>query len=498
MNISLYTNAQECFEDLSEVLRVFYPGAQIVAAPREDAFLRHERSETPGWVQEQYDLQGERLQWTVPLSGDGWEVKRRRRRSVKQGAYWLLRRVTGKQPPWGSLTGIRPTTLFYERLRKGDSPQEAEEALLRLFDLRQDRAHLLRQTCDTQKPYIHPPRDAVDVYVGIPFCVTRCSYCSFFAEPLGKGKLVPPYLDALFVEMEAGAELLGRLGLAPRALYVGGGTPTALTAQQLSKLLERMRSLFGGAQEWTVEAGRPDTIDEAKLAAIGESGVTRISVNPQTMNDQTLRLIGRAHTAEDAERAFLLARRMGFDNINMDLIAALPGETLEDFDATLGRVGALSPDSLTVHTLARKHGSVMNEFGFHPAPPEVAEAQVERAAHRAAQMGMRPYYLYRQKNVAGNLENVAYALPGKESIYNIDIMEETVHILALGAGAISKRIIPEQTRIERAPNVGDVGHYIARVQEMIARKENLWRDRLPCAPERHNEQGNLADPRYRF
>ena len=344
---------------------------------------------------------GNGLQWTAPLSGDGWEVKRRRRRSVKQGAYWLLRRVTGKQPPWGSLTGIRPTTLFYERLRKGDSPQEAEEALLRLFDLRQDRAHLLRQTCDTQKPYIHPPRDAVDVYVGIPFCVTRCSYCSFFCRTSRQGKAGAAVPGRPFCGDGSGrGAAWAAWPCAPGALR-GGRHAYGADGAAAFKLLERMRSLFGGAQEWTVEAGRPDTIDEAKLAAIAQSGVTRISVNPQTMNDQTLRLIGRAHTAEDAERAFLLARRMGFDNINMDLIAALPGETLEDFDATLGRVGALSPDSLTVHTLARKHGSVMNEFGFHPAPPEVAEAQVERAAHRAAQMGMRPYYLYRQKTLRG-------------------------------------------------------------------------------------------------
>lgn len=498
MKITLYTNAAECFEDMSEVLRVFYPGAEIVPALRGEAFLRHERTETEGWVQESYDLQGEKFQWSAPLAGDGWEVKRRRRRSVKQGAYWLLRRVTGKQPPWGSLTGIRPTRLFYERLEKGDTPDEAEKSLLRLFDLRADRARLLRETCETQRPYIVPPRDAVDVYVGIPFCKTRCSYCSFFAEPLGKGKMVPPYLEALFAEMDAGAEMMRRLNLKPRALYVGGGTPTTLNPAQLAELLGRMGKLFPGAGEWTVEAGRPDTIDADKLSAIFDSGVTRISVNPQTMNDETLRIIGRGHTSADVEEAFALARRTGFKNINMDLIAALPGETEEDFARTLDRLSALSPDSITVHTLARKHGSVMNEFGFHPAPPEVAEKQVEMGALRAAEMGMRPYYLYRQKHVAGNLENVAYAKPGSESVYNIDIMEETTHILALGAGAISKRIIPEETRIERAPNVGDVGHYIARVQEMIERKEKLWADRIPrVLSEKENGEGNLVDPSYR-
>ena len=499
MRITVYTNAPECFEDMSEVLREFYPGSEIAQAETPDAFLRHERSELEGWVIEKYDLQGEKFQWTAPLAGDGWEVKRRRRRSVKQGCYWLLRRVTGKQPPWGSLTGIRPTRLFYERLEKGDTPAEAEASLLRQFDLRPGRARLLRETCETQRPFMNPPADAVDVYVGIPFCVTRCSYCSFFAEALGKGRKVPPYLDALAREMDAGADLLRRKGLKVRALYVGGGTPTALNAEQLARVLEQMGRLFPGWREWTVEAGRPDTIDADKLRAMREAGVTRVSVNPQTMNDQTLKLIGRAHTADDVDRAFAMARETGFENINMDLIAALPGETVEDFAHTLDRLAALRPDSVTIHTLARKHGSVMNEFGFHPAPPEVAEAQVELGAQRAREMGMRPYYLYRQKMVAGNLENVAYALPGCESIYNIDIMEETTHILALGAGAISKRIIPEETRIERAPNVGDVGHYIARVDEMIARKEALWQERAPrCARrEEENSEGNPKDPNYR-
>ena len=285
MRITVYTNAPECFEDMSEVLRVFYPGSEIAQAETPDAFLRHERSELEGWVIEKYDLQGEKFQWTAPLAGDGWEVKRRRRRSVKQGCYWLLRHVTGKQPPWGSLTGIRPTRLFYERLEKGDTPAEAEASLLRQFDLRPGRARLLRETCETQRPFMNPPADAVDVYVGIPFCVTRCSYCSFFAEALGKGRKVPPYLDALAREMDAGADLLRRKGLKVRALYVGGGTPTALNAEQLARVLEQMGRLFPGWREWTVEAGRPDTIDADKLRAMREAGVTRVSVNPQTLND---------------------------------------------------------------------------------------------------------------------------------------------------------------------------------------------------------------------
>jgi len=481
MTIRLYTPLSEHFSDLAEVARVFFPGADIVQGEAGACDIAHETRPEHGekgvWAEDAFTFEGETFRWTTLVSGDRWERKRRRKRGMKQCLYYLLRRRTGIHPPWGSLTGIRPTRLFYDRLGRGDKPFEARRALIQLYDLHEDRARLLEDTVLTQRGMVGAQENAVDLYVSIPFCASRCAYCSFFSEAIGKGKKVGPYLEALLKEMDAVAELIEKNGLALRALYVGGGTPTALSAMSLQKLLSQLRARFPGAPEWTVEAGHPDTIDLDKLAVLLDMGVTRLCVNPQTMNDHTLAAIGRGHTRADTERAFALARSMGFRNINMDVIAALPGEGPEDFFRTLGAIEALGPDNLTVHTLARKHGSRLNEFGFEPAEAEVATTMVEMGAAFARDMGMRPYYLYRQKYVAGNLENVAYAKPGKECLYNVDIMEETTSILAVGAGAVSKRVFPKEKRIERAPNVGDVGHYLSRVDEMIARKRRLWREK---------------------
>ncbi|GHU82371.1 hypothetical protein FACS1894196_0600 [Clostridia bacterium] len=474
MTLRLYTDLPAHFPDIAEIVHVFYPDAQVVPAPEDACDLAHRHSEAGDWLTDTCALAGRTFRWTTRLAGDKWERKRRRKRGLKQCCYYLLRGATGVQPPWGSLTGIRPTRLLYERMAGGETPDMAEAAMIRVFDLREARARLLRETVQTQRGLMDAPENAVDVYVGIPFCTSRCAYCSFFAEAIGRGAKVEPYLAALLRELDAAGEIIVAAGLVPRALYVGGGTPTALSAGQLARLAGRMRALFPRVREWTVEAGRPDTMDRDRLQALRDNGVNRVSVNPQTMNDETLRLIGRAHTAADTERAFAQARAMGFANINMDVIAALPGETAEDFAGTLEAVARLAPESLTVHTLARKHGSRLNEFGFDPTDGAVAEEMVALGAEAAREMGMRPYYLYRQKYVAGNLENVGYAQAGRESVYNIDIMEETVSILALGAGAISKRVFPREGRIERAPGVGDVGQYIARVDEMIARKKRLW------------------------
>lgn len=478
MILRLSTPSRAHFPDIAEVLHIFFPNAEVKPAEPDACDVLHTHSERHdgacGWAEDMFSYEGRTFRWTTRVIGDKWERKRRRKRGLKQCCYYLLRLVTGMAPPWGSLTGIRPTRLFYERLARGEKPDAARDAVIRLFDVREDKAQLVRDTVLTQRGLVGAPPNAADVYVGIPFCKTRCAYCSFFAETVGKGKKIAPYLEALLRELDAVSEIIRAKGLAPRALYVGGGTPTALDAKSLALLLERMAALFPRPLEWTVEAGRPDTIDEAKLSAMRQAGVTRITVNPQTMNDGTLRVIGRGHTAEDTKRAVRLARAAGFTNINMDVIAALPGEDAEAFLHTLDAVEVLAPDSLTVHTLARKHGSRFNEFGFDPVDAQTAEIMVEMSAGRAKQMGMRPYYLYRQKYVAGNLENVAYAKAGKECLYNVDMMEETVSILSAGAGAVSKRLFPQESRIERVSNVGDVGHYLARVDEMVRRKKRLW------------------------
>ena len=410
--------------------------------------------------------------------------KRAARRLCKQTLYDLCRKKTGIHPPWGSLTGVRPTHLMREALSEGLTEEEAVARLEKDFDVTPEKARLLARIAGVQAALPAPGDEWADVYIGIPFCTTRCAYCSFSSGEIGNGKLVPPYMDALEREMAAGAEILRESGRKLRALYIGGGTPTALPEAEFRRLLEGVRRFFPDPWEWTVEAGRPDTLTPGKLRAVREAGAGRISINPQTMNDRTLQVIGRAHTAGQVRDAYRMAREEGIGHINMDVIAGLPGEDLEDFRHTMEEAVALHPESLTVHTLAIKRSSPWGEQqtaarmgrGERPAlpPGETAADMTRLGGETAERLGMQPYYLYKQKYMAGNLENTGYALPGHACLYNVDIMEETTHILAMGAGGISKRIYPEEGHIGRAPNVSHIETYIARLGEMIRRKRELF------------------------
>ncbi len=404
--------------------------------------------------------------------------KRISKRLCKVTLYELLKRVTGRRPPWGSLTGIRPTRLIYERLEAGLTLDEAQQYVEDEFDVSREKSDLLRRIVIEQQKLPAPSVEEADVYISIPFCRTRCAYCSFPGEAVGKGKLIPPYLEALLWEMQEGAKLLKQSDHRLRALYVGGGTPSALNEEQFALLMEETMRLFPDACEYTVEAGRPDTITRGKLETLKRLNVGRISINPQTMNDETLKAIGRDHTALQAEEAFLMAREMGFDDINMDVIAGLPGENAAHFAYTMDRIHTLKPDSLTVHTLAIKRSSRLNLEKYPLPDAAVAADMVRLGAQTADELGLEPYYLYRQKYMAGQQQNVGYTRPGKACLYNIDIMEETTTILAMGAGAISKRVFPDrELRIERAPNVTNVCVYIDRVKEMARRKEKLFLER---------------------
>jgi oxygen-independent coproporphyrinogen-3 oxidase len=315
--------------------------------------------------------------------------------------------------------------------------------------------------------------DEFDLYVAIPFCPTRCEYCAFPAEAVGKGHLVEPYLAALMREIDLTALMMARKGLKLRAGYLGGGTPTSLSAMQLDRLLTTLRWKFPGAVEWTVEAGRPDTITREKLSVLRNLEIDRLCINPQTFSDETLKRIGRAHRADQIAEAFELARSLDFRDINMDLIAALPGETKEDFDRTLDRTLELQPEGVTVHTLAVKRASRLHEVGFSTEMSGLAEWMVDEARARLTASGYQPYYLYRQKHMADNLENVGYAKPRFACLYNIDNMEETAPVLALGTGAITKWVFPREKLIERAANVRNIATYIAQVDEMANRKRTL-------------------------
>lgn len=414
----------------------------------------------------------------IPSDADA-RIQALHRRLCRQTLYDLLRKETGIHPPWGSMTGIRPTHLMYEALNEGMSMADAQEHLVHQFDVAPEKAALLAELVSVQQQLPPPGDDWMDVYIGIPFCTTRCTYCSFSSGELGDGHLVAPYLTALFREMDACAQLLRDAGKKLRAVYVGGGTPTSLNEEQLPRLLEKMMQCFPCAMEYTVEAGRPDTLTLPKLEAIRSAGVQRISINPQTMNDKTLRVIGRAHTAQQVEEAYAMARTANIHHINMDVIAGLPGENIDDFARTMDAALRLKPESLTVHTLAIKRSSRLHLENAPLPDGETASRMVQLGLDTAHQLGMRPYYLYRQKYMAGNQENVGYALPGHACQYNVDIMEETTHILALGAGGISKRVYPEEGHIGRAPNVSNIEQYIARVKEMIGRKKALFLPEMP-------------------
>ena len=314
------------------------------------------------------------------------------------------------------------------------------------------------------------------LYIGIPFCPTTCLYCSFTSFPIGKWQgRTELYLNALFREMEYVAEKMR--GRVLDTIYFGGGTPTSLSPEDLDAILNKVESTFPMDQvkEFTVEAGRPDSITREKLEVLRKHGITRISINPQTMKQETLDLIGRRHTVEQVKETFRLARELGFDNINMDLIVGLPEEDEEDVRATMEEIKKLGPDSLTVHSLAIKRAARLNMFREKYGNLKITGTQemIDMTARYAKEMGMEPYYLYRQKNMAGNFENVGYSTPGKACIYNILIMEEKQTIMACGAGTTTKVVFPAENRLERAENVKEVEQYIDRVEEMLLRKEKL-------------------------
>ena len=480
MIVSILTPTPQFSNDLADVARIFWGSVDVrVNEPGGDVTVSHTEQVTQGVRACVIDMTGRfsgHAEASRPVSADPLLEKRYHKRLIKQTLYAVMKQVSGRTPPWGSLTGIRPTRLLYEGMSRGLTQRQAMEETRDVFDVREDKAELLNDIVTVQLGMPQTDTLDVDLYVGIPFCVSRCAYCSFLSGEVGKGKQLPPYVEALEKEIAGTLELIKEKGLRPRAFYMGGGTPTSLSAEMLDRVLSAAQSFIDAACEVTVEAGRPDTIDADKLRVIRDHGATRISINPQTMHDETLARIGRRHTAAQTEEAYGLARQMGFTHINMDLIAGLPGEDLGMFLQTLVWSRSLAPESLTVHTLSIKRSSLLHLWEAALPDGEMVEKMVEAGRTEAAARGMRPYYLYRQKYMAGNLENVGYALPGHECVYNVDMMEETAHVLAVGAGAISKRVNPRIGRIERAPNVSEISQYIERYPEMLERKIALWRE----------------------
>lgn len=398
-------------------------------------------------------------------AADALARKRYDKRAAKLALYRALSSYFDLSLPWGSLTGIRPTALARRQIAETG---EFERFFTGHMLVSGDKTALVRDILAAQEGIYDAGARNVDLFVGIPFCPTRCAYCSFVSAETGRcAQWLEPYTDALVREIEAAKPLLARL----RSVYVGGGTPVSLPPE----LLRRVLAAIGKTDvEYTVEAGRPDAITAENLAVLKEFGVTRVCVNPQTFSDVTLERIGRRHTAADVLRAYRLARDAGFD-INMDLIAGLPGETLADFRRSVDAAAALAPENITVHTLCIKKGSILAEETDRLPEGEV-RGMVDYARARLGSAGYAPYYLYRQKYAAGSLENTGYTLPGKACVYNVDVMEETASNVACGANAVSKRVYAAESRIERIGAPKDLASYLKKVPALIAEKAKLFGD----------------------
>ncbi len=391
--------------------------------------------------------------------------------------------TSGAGLPWGVLKGVRPVGLVSRALAAGRGTNETKEWFMREYRVSEEKADLALEIALRQRSIIKEKKldKSYSLYVGIPFCPTTCLYCSFTSYPVGTHKTaVGTYLKALHYEIDLCCRIMG--DLPPGAVYVGGGTPSSIESREIDELLLHLRESFGIGEEteFTFEAGRPDSIDEKKLAVLKSRGVTRISINPQTMNEATLRLIGRHHTVEQFVQAFAMARSMGFDDINTDLILGLPGEGDREVEYTLERIKELAPDALTVHSLAIKRGSRLHEMLIEKQLPEdfrITDRMQRRVFETAKSLGMKPYYLYRQKRITDNFENTGFAAEGKYCLYNVGTMEEVQSVLALGAGAVSKRVFNDPERpghIERCDNVRNLEEYSARIDEMIRRKYRLF------------------------
>ncbi len=501
--MKLITDRPDFYNDICDVIRLFLPRASIAlidgstgeTVDRSGVFgderliMSEDGELTASCVSD-----GERFIANAVYAADGSEhrctysspyrggseliEKRYAKRAVKVAVFRAMHKAFAERTvPWGSLTGIRPTRLLRE-LIDTEGRSEALRLMTEEFDVTPEKLELADRIVSAQRPIIDSASTKdFDVYVGIPFCRTRCLYCSFASQLRTKKTDMSAYLNALMTDISMGAALAADAGLNSRAFYIGGGTPTILTADELDRLLSHIcRCYDTNGKEFTVEAGRPDTITKEKLLVLKRCGVDRVSVNPQTMCDKTLRLVGRDHTAQDLVDCYEMVKGMGFASVNCDVIAGLPNETEDDMRLTLEAIKALEPECLTVHTLAVKRSSRLHEHldEYDMPDGDTVERMVALGADAASSMGMIPYYMYRQKYMTGNFENVGYAKPESICIYNIDMMEDGLSIIAHGAGAMTKRVFFEAGRIDRVANPKDIDTYIAKIEATNAQRRELF------------------------
>lgn len=390
--------------------------------------------------------------------------------------YRILCSETGITPPWGLMTGIRPVKKVIELVRSGKNYDEISSILKNKYEIAPEKLKIAYETALNQLPILDKiDRNAVSLYISIPFCPTRCSYCSFVSHSMDSAvKLIPEYVDALCREIEITGKIVKETNTKIDTIYFGGGTPTSVSENDLHTIMECVENNFdlGNVREYSIEAGRPDTITDGKLRVIKEFGAKRISVNPQTLNDEVLRIIGRKHSGEDFIRAFELARKIGFNNINTDLIAGLPEESAESFRKTLDRIIELDPESITIHTLTLKRAANLFEKSANSFIRNPASEMVDYSVEQLIKNSYLPYYMYRQKNTVDNLENIGYAKKGFESYYNIFIMDETQTILGAGCAASTKLVYPNG-KISRIHNYKFPYEYINRFDQLMEKKKEV-------------------------
>ncbi|MBU5454327.1 coproporphyrinogen III oxidase [Caproiciproducens sp. MSJ-32] len=401
---------------------------------------------------------------------------------IKKLVFSSLKDITGDYYPWGTLVGIRPSKIALKHLEEGFSEEKIVEIFQEKYLASEEKAKLCIEIAKKEKNFVNKDEKNIGVYIGMAFCPTRCFYCSFTANPIGSNKKnINPYLNALSYEISEMEQYINERNLNIESVYFGGGTPTSVNNKDFEFIMEKIYNSFilnRNVKEFTVECGRPDSITIEKLETMKKYNTTRISINPQTMNDKTLKMIGRGHTSKEVIEVFKLARKLGFDDINMDIIIGLPGEGINEVKHTVEEILKLKPDSLTVHGLSLKRASILHENfilkkGIQLKKQSELSEMYEASRNLAKELGLEPYYMYRQKNMVGNMENIGYSKRGKENLYNIEMIEDKQTIIALGADAVSKVVFFDNNRIERFGNVKDIKEYINRISEMVEEKKKL-------------------------
>lgn len=481
--ITVKLNRPEFEYDIHSLVKAFYPSEDVyvsAADKKQSEQIDYHMDVCYDDTQIRFTFfqvmeNGEEKQVAKAAADVSYENRKETKNALKRSLYQMLSDYTKQKLPWGNLTGIRPTKIPMNLLEEGKSDEEIAQYMRDTYYCSEEKIKLSIEIAKRELALLHKLdyENGYSLYIGIPFCPSTCLYCSFTSYPLGVWKnRMDDYLTALEKEIDFTAVKFAHKKL--NTIYIGGGTPTTLTAEQLDRLIRKIKCSFDLSHlvEFTVEAGRPDSITKEKLKVLKFHGISRISINPQTMKQATLDLIGRHHTVEQTIESFKLARSLGFDNINMDLIVGLPQETIEDVRDTMEQLRVLDPDSITVHSLAIKRAARLRMFQDDYKDYKIVNTKdhIDLTARVAGEMGLEPYYLYRQKNMAGNFENVGYAKPGKAGIYNVLIMEEKQTIMALGAGATTKFVFENATRMERTENVKDIHNYLDRTDEMIDRK----------------------------